>query len=217
MDPKELSLQLKKPSGEVGLEIAIALNESNHSLYELMFGSLVLKPNQQVLEIGFGNGLYFPNYFELEPDLHVTGIDFSKDMCEEAVKRNQELVKTKQLSLHCAGTSSLPLPANTFDHVVALNVIYFLDPPGPHLQEIKRVLKPGGCFHIGYRPKSAIEHLEFTHQNFTLYEPDELLELLKEHGFEKVEDNIHTYKKQPVDSSEPAFEVTDACLTVRKL
>ena len=170
MDPKELSLQLKKPSGEVGLEIAEALNESNHSMYKLMFKMLHLEPNQQVMEIGFGNGLYFPEYFEMEPELHVTGIDFSEDMCEEASIRNQELLQNKQLALHCADTSSLPLPSESFDHIVALNVIYFLDPPAPHLQEIKRVLKPGGCFHIGYRPRSAVEHLEFTHQNFLLYQ-----------------------------------------------
>lgn len=215
MDPIELSSQLRKPTGETGIEIGKILNESNHKLYELAFEMMDLKEDQRVLEIGFGNGIYFPEYFRLQPVLSVTGVDFSKEMCAEAETHNPDLIASKRLSLHCEETSALPFSGDRYDLAVALNVIYFLDPPEIHLKEIRRVLKPNGQFLIGYRPRHAVEHLEFTKQNFILYERDELESLFMQNGFEIVEDKTQTYEKLSMDKTKAT--VTDACLLVRKV
>lgn len=218
MDPVELSSQLRKPTGETGKEIGKALNESNQRLYELAFQMMNLRKNDQVLEIGFGNGIHFSEYFKLQPKLSVTGADFSEDMCAEAKAYNAELIASKKLSLHCEETSALPFPDMYFGLAVALNVIYFLDPPKVHLQEIRRILKPNGHFLIGYRPRHSAEHLAFTKQNFILYEQDELDELeslFKQNGFEVIEENTMTYEKLTVD--ETMVTVTDSCLIVQKV
>ncbi len=214
MDPKELSEQLKKPTGEAGLEIAKALNESNQGLYDLAFQLLDLKPNQYILEIGFGNGNHFSQYLEIEAELNLTGVDYSADMCEEAKARNSTLVEEGKLTIHCADTSSLPFRDNEFDVILAHNVIYFLNPPHSHLQEIKRVLKPGGTFLIGYRPRHSIEHLEFTRHNFVLYETEELIELMKANDFVISDQRTNQYQKTSVDGT--TFQVADACLLVKK-
>ena len=214
MDSTELSQQLKKPTGETGREVAIALNESNQGLYDLAFEMLDLKPHQNILEIGFGNGNHFPQYFEAEPELNLTGVDFSADMCEEARTRNAPLIEEGKLSIRHAETSSLPFKDDEFDCILAINVIYFLDPPPPHLQEIRRVLKPDGYFLIGYRPRHSIEHLEFTRHNFVLYETDELIELLESNGFKVSGQKTNSYQKLAVDETE--FEVKDACLVMQK-
>lgn len=215
MNPIELSSQLRKPSGEAGKEIGKALNESNRGLYELAFKIMELQENERVLEIGFGNGIHFPQYFRLEPDLTVTGVDFSQDMCDEANAGNSDLIDSKKLSLLCEETSALPFSNNHFDLAVALNVIYFLDPPEPHLKEIGRVLKPGGRFLIGYRPRHSVEHLEFTKQNFILYETEELEVLLQNNGFEIQRKETNTYQKLSPDNTE--LTVTDACLIAKKM
>lgn len=214
MNPSELSAQLKKPTGETGREVANILNDSNRGLYDLAFEIMSLKGGDQLMEIGFGNGNHFPEYFRIESKLSIKGVDFSPDMCEEATSRNPDLIKEEKLSIHCESTSSLPFRDHSFDLAIALNVIYFLDPPEIHLKEIRRVLKPGGYFLIGYRPKHSIEHLEFTHQNFTLYEPDELRALLEKNGFKTVREETKSSEKQSVDGIE--FTVTDACLLVQK-
>jgi ubiquinone/menaquinone biosynthesis C-methylase UbiE len=214
MDPIKLSQQLKKPTGETGLEVAKALNESNQGLYELTFEILDLKPNLNILEIGFGNGKYFQDYFRVEPTLKVTGVDFSADMCKEAKTRNTQLIDEGKLHIHCAETSSLPFKEDQFDLIVAINVIYFLDPPEPHLQEISRVLKPEAHFLIGYRPRHLVEHLEFTKQNFTLYETYELIELMEDTGFTISDQQTKSYQKQALD--ETTIEVKDAILIVQK-
>lgn len=214
MDSTELSQQLKKPTGETGLEVALALNESNQRLYDLAFEMLDLKPDQNILEIGFGNGKHFSQYFQIEPQLNMTGVDFSADMCEEAKTRNSPFIEEGNLSIHCAETSSLPFKENEFDLITAINVIYFLDPPSPHLREIRRVLKPGGSFLIGYRPRHSIEHLEFTRHNFVLYETNELIDLMESNGFEVSDQQTKSYQKLAVDETQ--FEVKDACLVVQK-
>jgi len=214
MDSKELSAQLKKPTGDAGREVAKALNDSNRKLYDLSFEMVDFKPNQKILETGFGNGIHFPEYFALEPKLTVAGVDFSEDMYDEAKTLNSGLIDSGKLSVHCAGTSSLPFPDASFDFVIAINVIYFLDPPEPHLKEICRVLKTGGSFLIGFRPRHAVEHLEFTKQNFILYESNELKDLLGKSGFEVVKEKTNSYQKISVDETE--LEVTDSCLLAKK-
>ncbi len=215
MEPSELSSQLRKPTGEAGKEIGKALNESNQELYELAFEMMRLRKEDRVLEIGFGNGIHFPEYFRLQSRLSVSGVDFSKDMCEEAKAFNADLIASKKLSLHCEETSVLPFSDNSFDLSVALNVIYFLDPPEVHLKEIRRVLKPKGQFLIGYRPRHAVEHLAFTKQNFILYERDELKALLRNNGFEATNEITRSYEKTSVDGEE--VSITDACLVVQKV
>lgn len=215
MDPKQLSNQLKKPTGAAGIEVAEALNESNWGLYDLAFETMTFEAGNDILEIGFGNGKHFSEYFRAEPDLRLTGVDFSTDMCAEAKSRNAELIKEGKLSIHCSETSSLPFRDQSFDLAVALNVIYFLDPPEIHLKEIQRVLKPGGLFLIGYRPRHSVEHLEFTKQNFILYEADELGHLLEKNGFELVREETRSYKKHSVDETE--FTVKDCCLLAKSI
>lgn len=215
MDPIELSSQLRKPTGEAAKEIGKALNESNRGLYEMAFEMMSLHKNDRVLEIGFGNGMHFPEYFRLQPRLTVTGVDFSKEMCEEAQALNADLIASKKLSLYCEETSALPFSDNRFHLAVALNVIYFLDPLEIHLKEIRRVLKPNGQFLIGYRPRHAVEHLAFTKQNFILYEPDELKTLLRDNGFEAINEIIRSHEKTSVDGEE--VSITDACLFVQKM
>ncbi|MCP9292136.1 class I SAM-dependent methyltransferase [Gracilimonas sediminicola] len=214
MEPKELSEQLKKPTGKNGLEVARALNESNQGLYDLAFKLLELKPNQNILEIGFGNGKHFSQYIQKEPELTLTGVDYSADMCEEAKASNTTLIDEDKLTIQCAETSALPFSNDEFDVIIAHNVIYFLNPPEPHLQEIKRVLKPGGLFLIGHRPRHSIEHLEFTRHHFVLYEADELVELMKTNGFMIADQHSNSYQKSAVDGT--SFQVTDACLLVKK-
>lgn len=214
MDPKELSLQLKKPTGVAGREVAKALNDSNLKLYDLSFEMVNLEAKERIMEIGFGNGIHFPQYFEFDSKVSVTGIDFSEDMCDEARILNTDLIDSGKLSIHCADTSSLPFPDASFDLVMAINVIYFFEPPEVHLKEIYRILKPEGSLLIGFRPRHAVEHLEFTKQNFILYEPDELKKLLEKYSFEVVKEKTNSYQKVSVD--ETVLEVKDSCLLVKK-
>lgn len=206
----ELSRQLKKPSGKIGHEVAKRLNHSNKTLYDLAFSMLDLKPKEHLLEIGFGNGNHFSHYFDLQPEVRVTGVDFSVDMCEEAEKDNSKLIKDHQLTIHCADASGIPIQDSTVDIIISLNVVYFWDPIVGYLQELRRVLKPGGQLLLGYRPRKIVEHLEFTKQNFILYDPSELNLLMQQNGFKHLLEEQNNYKKESPDGTD--IEITDICM-----
>lgn len=214
IDPVELSNQLKKPSGELGHEVAQELNETNQYLYELAWEMIDFTPVQEVLEIGFGNGKHLSQYFELNPDITVTGVDLSQEMCEEARAFHPDLIENKKLIIHCADSLSMPVADQAYDLVMGLNIIYFWDPLPAYLEEVNRVLTPGGKLLLGYRPRHAVEHLEFTKQNFILYEPDELEEVISTYGFTVVDHPKNKYSKQAPDGSD--IEITDVCLLAEK-
>lgn len=214
LDPVEQSLQLRKPSGETGRRVAEALDESNREFYGLAFSLFDFKPGDRLLEIGFGGGKHFPLYFERQAELMVAGVDFSQVMCEEARRHNTSLIEEDRLEIHCADSSRLLIEDQAFDWGLGLNVLYFWDPPEPHLAEIRRVLKPGGELLLGFRPRHTVEHLDFTRQNFILYEPKEVRELLEVNGFEVVRKEVQSYEKKVPDGS--LVEITDACMLARK-
>lgn len=210
IDPAELSRQLKKPSGELGYQVAQKLNESNQQMYELMWKMIDWSSVQRVMEIGFGNGKHLSRYIDRNPELTVTGVDFSKEMCESARTFHSDLVEDGKLTIHCADSSSMPVADDSYDLVIGLNIVYFWDPPEPHFSEIKRVLKNGGKLLLGFRPRHTVEHLPFTQQNFILYEPDELASLISEYGFDVSHHQQNSYRKESVDES--PVEITDICL-----
>lgn len=214
LDPLELSRQLKKPSGKVGSEVADKLNESNQKLYELGWDMVDTAEAQQLLEIGFGNGRHLSHYFELNPNITVTGVDFSEEMCEEARSFHPNLITNGKLTIHCADAAEMPVPDQSFDMTVGLNIVYFWDPPEPYLHEIARVLKPGGKLLLGYRPRKSVEHLEFTKQNFILYEPEELNSLLSRYDFNVMREQKNIYQKDAADGS--SVEITDICVLAER-
>ncbi|MEX2600064.1 MAG: class I SAM-dependent methyltransferase [Balneolaceae bacterium] len=214
LDPSELSSQLRKPTGETGLGVAAMLNKSNRGLYDLAWSVLKREPSQRLLEIGFGNGNHFSRYFESESARHVTGLDFSPTMCEEAQLNHSGWIENGKLEIVCADSKEMPFEAEEFDWVIALNVIYFWEPPEPHLDQLMRVLKPGGHLLFGFRPRSNVEHLEFTKQNFILYEPEELKALIEQAGFQVVQELSRQFEMEP-DNGEP-ISVTDICMVAKK-
>ena len=94
-------------------------------------------------DIGCGDGVFI--YKALQKNLRVVGIDLSWDGLSLA---NQELIihGVKSPSLVCADGCIVPLSGNSLDYVVALEMIEHLEQPSIFLDEVARLLKPGGIF-----------------------------------------------------------------------
>ena len=58
----ELGRQLMKPSGEIGKKVGENMNIANNAIYDLACTMIDFKDNERILEIGFGNGNFFPKY-----------------------------------------------------------------------------------------------------------------------------------------------------------
>jgi len=210
INPVELGRQLKKPSGDIGLEVAENMNVSNASIYNFILQHLNLENDINTLEIGFGNGRFIPKYFEINPRIHLSAIDFSDIMCSEAASINQDLIQANKLSIKCEDSMSMSFANESFDVIVTINTVYFWEEIELQLEEIKRVTKKGGLFVIGYRPKSVMKDLPFAQEVFKLYDSEDLQSIVKQQGFIIIKEEHQTTIRKSVDGSE--IQSTDSCL-----
>ena len=101
---------------------------------------LIAKATGWVLEVGIGSGLNLPFYSPAVTRL--CGVDPSAEllaMARRKVGRTQFPVE-----LACESTERLRLDAGSVDTVVSTWTLCSIPHPLPALQEMKRVLKPGG-------------------------------------------------------------------------
>lgn len=96
-----------------------------------------------VLEIGCGTG-YFTRAIALRAG-HVTATDVSEDMLA-AAKGN--LRGRDNVSFKVENADAISFPPETFDTVLAANMLHMLDDPLKALKECRRVLKNGGTLLI---------------------------------------------------------------------
>lgn len=104
--------------------------------------SLPLAPGSRVLEIGCGAG--FMAIALAQRGLSVQAIDSTEAMLEQAQRNAQESGGVESLSLSMGDVSALAFEDASFDLVIALGVIPWLETPERAIQEMARVTKPGG-------------------------------------------------------------------------
>ena len=174
-----------------------------------------IKDKDQILEIGFGNGKLISKFFEINPTIQFSGIDFSEKMCEEALKSNKDFIVSKKIQISCQDSLNLSFNINSFDKVVTINTIYFWPQVEPQLKEINRVLKTGGQLVIGYRPKKSMINLPFTQEVFSHYDANEFQQIIQKSGFKIIKEETQLSSINAMDGSN--LEVIDICLIVEKI
>jgi len=91
------------------------------------------------------------------------------------------------MDLKQGDVASLPYPDESFDKVFSIHSIYFWTKPVDCLQELRRVLKPGGLLAITIQPKDKWNELQKRESSLrTLYFSTDLTPLFSEAGFREV-------------------------------
>lgn len=139
-----------------------------------------------LLEVGAGTGrdsLYFQ-----QKGLHVTSIDITEEMVR--------LCKEKGLEAQLMDFHQLEFESSTFDAIFAMNCLLHVPKAelDEVLEEIHRVLKPGGLFFCGVyggRESEGIWEKDFYEPKrfFSMFEDEALVQVAKKHF--QVED-FHT-------------------------
>jgi SAM-dependent methyltransferase len=166
----------------------------------LMFQSLGLQPSDRVLDAGCGRGFFMKYVTELAP-CRLTGVDLDFEHLEIALNENS----SRGAGVAQSYIDPLPFADATFDKVIFSEVLEHLPDDRGGLNEVKRVLKPGGLLFLTvpnhnypfwWDPvNKTLETLFHTHiQNGTfagiwanherLYYPQEIKSLVTLAGFE---------------------------------
>ncbi|MDF7674451.1 class I SAM-dependent methyltransferase [Acetobacteraceae bacterium ESL0709] len=98
-------------------------------------------PGEKVLEVGVGTGLSLPSY---RADKLITGIDLSGDMLAKARQRVRRKGLCNVEALLEMDAEATDFEKHSFDIAVAMFVASVAPHPKKLLQELKRVVKPGG-------------------------------------------------------------------------
>jgi GDP-mannose 6-dehydrogenase len=118
--------------------------------FALQMVELAIAPSSKILDAGCGSGEMAAKL--MERGYEVWGIDLAEPMIRHA----RALCRSNQFQV--GDIEQIPFPDNTFDAVVSLGVIEYLDGDQKALGEIWRVLKPGGTAVIA--TPSAISPLQ---------------------------------------------------------
>ena len=95
----------------------------------------------RILEVGVGTGISLPSYSAKN---RIVGVDISEPMLEKARKRVDELGLTHVDAIEVMDAEELNYPDGSFDVVVAQYVITAVPNPEKALDELARVVRPGG-------------------------------------------------------------------------
>jgi SAM-dependent methyltransferase len=98
------------------------------------------RPGGRILNVGCGIG----DFFLAVPQAELHGVDISERSLAAA------RLRFPTACLELASAYALPFKDDSFDTVVMIDVLEHLAEPGQCLQEIRRVLKPGGEFLLHY-------------------------------------------------------------------
>src|SRR6202166_2516005 len=121
-------------------------------VYDLVFGGVFSKGRKaaiqltnkiggRVLDVGSGTGISLPQY---APHLRIFGTDISEAMLRKAKRRVADLGLKHVEGLAVMDAEKLEFPDNSFDVVMAQYVVTAVPNPEAALDELARVLRPGG-------------------------------------------------------------------------
>jgi ubiquinone/menaquinone biosynthesis C-methylase UbiE len=144
-----------RPEGVLGRLGGMIMARTNRDCAAWVIGLLEVKPNETVLEIGFGPGAGIALLVERNPAGHIAGVDPSPEMIGQATARNAAAIARGHVELRRGSADALPFADDTFDKAFAINSMQVWPDAIAGLRDMRRVLKPGGRIGLGFTPHSG--------------------------------------------------------------
>ena len=101
-----------------------------------------LNDNSLILDFGCGNMYTARKILEFKPGCKIVGLDIVADQNLDLSDSNE------RLSFVESGDQRCPFDDNSFDHVLALACLHHTEYPEKYVEELKRIVKPGGSIII---------------------------------------------------------------------
>ncbi len=176
----------RKPSGETAKK-KYSNPTFHYRSFKIILNKLRLRKNDRYVEIGCGGGALLKK--ALKTVSHVSAIDHSRDMLE-ATKKNIQHCSYDHLDLIQGDAGNLPWKDKSFTAAGCANMFFFVKNPQQVLNEICRILTPGGRFAMVTMKKSLLTKITFGWlYGLRTYSNRKMISMMKKAGFKKVRVN----------------------------
>lgn len=159
--------QLAHPDGLVGLALGAVMRIANRRPTRALLEALDIKSEHHVLDIGCGDGVALQ---AAQSAARRCGVDRSRTMVESARRRLRREIAAGRADVRVGDMSRLPYGDDTFDRIIASNMLYFCDDVAAFLAECRRVARDGGLLGVYVTDERSMAGWRFagpaTHRHF---------------------------------------------------
>ena len=142
--PIYLLTQVRRPSRWVGRFFVWLMNNSHSNLTDWGLRHIKIDKNFILLDVGCGGGRTIQKLAAVAVDGKVYGVDFAEGSVAMSRSKNAELINAGRVKIKHASVSQMPFADGKFDLVTAIETQYYWPDLLNDMQEVLRVLKPGG-------------------------------------------------------------------------
>jgi len=120
------------------------MNARHSQVTDWGLGHVRIEAHDTILDVGCGGGRTLSKLAEVVTQGKVYGIDYSEESVAASKRTNARWIDTKRIEVRHGSVSQLPFEAGTFDLVTAVETHFWWPDLPADIQEIYRVLRPGG-------------------------------------------------------------------------
>ncbi|MCX2745340.1 class I SAM-dependent methyltransferase [Mangrovivirga sp. M17] len=181
---KEIGKQIKYPRGLFGKLMLTVMTKSTIEPARWTASLMNIQPDDDIIEIGFGNGANIKFLSQQASGGSVTGIEVSDTAIEMASDKNSKAISEDRVKLHKAPGSQLPFKDGEFDKAITVATVYVIEDPGAVFKEMYRVLKPSGrgAVTFPFREKFG-KYKPVMAEKFYMHKLEDLEKLFRDAGF----------------------------------
>jgi ubiquinone/menaquinone biosynthesis C-methylase UbiE len=139
-----------RPKGILGRLGGMIMARVNRDAAAQVIELLNVRPNDKILEVGFGPGVAIQLLLQRLPTGAVAGVDQSQEMVRQAAA-----LRNRRADLRYGSAELLPFADQSFDKALAINSMQAWPDARAGLREIWRVLKNGGIVALGFTVNSG--------------------------------------------------------------
>lgn len=189
---KAIGKQMQYPRGVFGKILFAWMTRMTIAHARWTVDLMDIQPNDDIVEIGFGNGANIKLLLQRAVRGSVTGAEISDTAIEMASNKNAKAISEGRVKLHKAAGNALPFETGVYDKACTVATAYVIEDPGEVFKEMYRVLKPNGRAAVTFPVReNFIKFKPVGTEGFYLHELAQLEKAFRDAGFVncRTEDN----------------------------
>ncbi len=136
--------QVRKPTKWIGRFFLWLMNVSHSSLTDWGLKHVTIEKHFTILDVGCGGGRTIEKLAALANQGMIYGVDYAKGSVAASRPKNARVIEAGRVEIRQPSVSRLPFPDDKFDLITAVETQYYWPNLVADMQEVLRVLKPGG-------------------------------------------------------------------------